>query len=141
MELRFGELNIWAVLVAAAVTFVLGGVWYTALFGQARLRLLGWSEDKVRECQARRPPPVFFGGMLAAYVVVALAVGLLAANLEVVTLGAGVLLGLTLGVGVAAAVGFTGFLAADYPAGVFYIDAAFQVVFLALMGAIIGAWQ
>ena len=42
---------------------------------------------------------------------------------------------------ITAAIGMTGHLAADVPIGVLAIDAVFQLVFLGVMGAVIGGWQ
>lgn len=40
----FGDINIWAVLVAAVVHIVIGFVWYSpALFGKAWILLMGWN--------------------------------------------------------------------------------------------------
>ena len=42
------EFNIWAVLTAAATSFVLGGLWYSpALFGKAWQREVGLSDEKL----------------------------------------------------------------------------------------------
>jgi hypothetical protein len=43
------EFNIWAVLTAAAVSFVLGGLWYSpALFGKAWQREVGLSDEQLK---------------------------------------------------------------------------------------------
>jgi len=54
--IKFGEVNWWAVLVARFAVFMLGSLWYTALFVKLWVRLNGYSEEKVKERQARRPP-------------------------------------------------------------------------------------
>lgn len=42
------EINLWAVLVAAAAAFALGGLWYSpALFGKAWQREVGLSDDEI----------------------------------------------------------------------------------------------
>lgn len=141
MSIDFGSINYWAVLAAAFATFMLGGLWYTAFFGQKRVALLGWSEQKVAEAQKRTPPPVFFSVMIVAYLATAFILAVLANASGVDTLGEGLVLGLLAWLGFALAIGATGHIAADVSHGVFGIDLTFQLVFLLMMGAIIGAWR
>lgn len=141
MKVDFASVNYPAVVVAAAATFLIGGAWYTALFGKLWQRLNGYSDEKMREMQAKRPPPVFFGTLLACYLVVALIVALLVVALDVRGAGGGALLGLLLWIGPAAAIGMTGQIASDKPMGVFCIDASYQLIYLVLIGAILGAWR
>src|SRR6185295_6778118 len=43
------ELNIWAVLVAALSTFLIGGLWYSpAVFGKAWMRENGFTEEGMK---------------------------------------------------------------------------------------------
>ncbi len=141
MTIDFGSINYWAVIVAAFATFMLGGLWYTALFGKARVALLGWNEQQLAEAQKRMPPAMFFTVMIVAYLVTALILAILASATGVNTLAGGLLLGALLWAGFALTIGATGHVSFDHKHGVFGIDAAFQLVFLLLMGAIIGAWQ
>lgn len=140
-ELRLGEINYLAVLVAGLAAFLLGGLWYTALFGRRWRELQRITEEKMKEMQARRPPPVFFGGMLACYTVLALAIAVLFAGLGVDTTLKGAVAGFLLWIGPAAAIGMTGHLASDKPIGVYAIDVSFQFLYLVLMGAILGGWR
>ena len=75
--IEFSEVNWWAVLVAGFAVFMLGGLWYTALFGKLWVRLNGYSEEKVREMQAKRPPHVFFGVMIGSYLLLSVVMALL----------------------------------------------------------------
>lgn len=141
MKLDLASVNYLAVLVAALATFMIGGAWYTALFGKLWQRLNGFSEEKMRAMQAKTPPPVFFGTLFACYLLVALVVALLVGALDIRGAGSGALLGLLLWLGPAAAIGMTGQIASDKPLGVFYIDASYQLIYLPLIGAILGAWR
>ncbi len=141
MAIDLAGINYWAVLVAALGTFLLGGLWYTALFGRQRIALLGWNEQKLAEVQKRMPPPIFFSIMIVAYLLTALIFAVIAGAAGVDTLEEGLLLGLLIWAGFALAIGATGHISFDHRHGIFGIDALFQLVFLLLMGAIIGAWQ
>ncbi len=141
MPFKFSGINVWAVAVAALVAFGIGGVWYTAIFGKQWVQLQGYSEEKVKEMQVNRPPPAFFGGMIASYLVLALVLALLIGALPEKTALSGAALGALVWLGPAAAIGLTGWIASDKPIGVYFIDIGCQLVYLVLMGLILGAWR
>lgn len=136
-----GAIRWLAVAVAALATFFLGAVWYTALFGKKWVALNGYTEEQVKQMQAQRPPPVFFGVMLAAYFLLAIVIAVLVTSLDVRSAADGAVLGLVLWLGPAAAIAMTSYIANNKPLGVYVIDGAYQLVFLVMMGAILGAWR
>ncbi|MEO7295782.1 MAG: DUF1761 domain-containing protein [Candidatus Limnocylindria bacterium] len=91
-----GQLNWLAVIVGAVIYFALGALWYSPLLlGRQWQRSIGWDPE-------RQPPEVKVATYLVpfgAYIVMAVAVGLLAAATETDTIGEGVVLGLVLGLG------------------------------------------
>jgi hypothetical protein len=91
--------------------------------------------------QAAKPPALFFGGMIVAYLLLAFVMAVLANACGATTLSGGATLGFLLWLGPAIAIGFTAWLASDRVIGVFVIDWAYQLVFLVMMGALIGAWR
>jgi hypothetical protein len=141
MFFRFSEMNYLAVVVAALVAFGIGGVWYTALFGKQWVQLQGYSAVKIKEMQARRPPPVFFGGMIASYLLLALVLALLISALPEKSAASGAALGFLVWLGPAAAIGMTNWIASDKPIGVYLIDCGCALIYLVLMGLILGAWR
>jgi hypothetical protein len=126
--------NWWSVLVAALAGFVIGGLWYGPLFQKPWMRLSGVT----KQGGARTNMPLTFGG---AYVL-----NLMGA------FGIAVILGRNGGVGSGAHVGaFVAFFFVATALGVIYlfeqrpfrlwlINAGYQIVNFAAMGAIIGAW-
>jgi uncharacterized protein DUF1761 len=139
--LRFTDINLLAVVVAGLVTFFLGGLWYMPLFGKLWVRLQGYSEEKIKEMQAKMQPAVFFGGMIVCYLVCAFVTGVLVVNLNLTQAADGAILGTLLWLGYAAAIGFTGHLASQRHIGVFLIDTSFQLVFLIGMGILLSMWR
>lgn len=140
MSVYLSGVNYLAVLVAAVATFFLGGAWYTAL-AKPWQRFNGYSDEQVKQMQAKRPPPVFFGGMLVSYLVLSLVVAVLFNTFGVDTYREGALAGFLIWLGPAAAIGFTSFIASDKQIGAFVLDAAYQLVFLVMSGAILGGWK
>ena len=85
------ELNYWAVLVAAASAFLLGGVWYGPLFKNAWCREAGMDPDNPNG----HPAAVFGGAFVLSLVAAALfAVWLGPAPPLAASVGAGVAVGL-----------------------------------------------
>jgi hypothetical protein len=79
--------------------------------------------------------------MIVSYLVMSYVVAVLANSLPVGTPIQGAVLGLTLWAGFAATIGFTAHLASDRHIGIYFIDAGYQLVYLLLMGSLIGAWK
>lgn len=91
-----GELNWLAVIVAALIYFALGALWYSpVLFARRWQRSIGWDP-------AQTPPdvkPATYLLPLAAFIVMAIAMGLLAEVTGSDNVGEGVVLGLVVGIG------------------------------------------
>lgn len=129
------QVNWLAVLAAAALTFVLGGLWYSPLlFGRAWQRLAELSDERVKEGVGK----VFFGAAIAA------TIG--ATNLAFF-LGPDATFGFGLGAGAAVGVGWvstaltTTYLFERRPMALTAIDAGYHAVSYAMMGALLGAWH
>src|SRR5262249_52980550 len=122
------------------IAFFVGAIWYTALFGKLWIKLQGFSEEKIKEMKSKTPPPAFFGGMLASYLVLAIALALLLTGFAEPNAGIGVLVGLVLWLA-CAGIGMTGHIASEKVIGIFVIDVGCQLVYLVLMGALLGAWH
>ena len=57
MATAFSNINWLSVIVAAVSSFLVGGIWYGPLFGQAWMRALGLSEEEL----GKRNMPMVFG--------------------------------------------------------------------------------
>lgn len=134
------SINWLAVATAAIATFFLGGFWYTAL-SKPWVRLHGYTPEQVAEMKRLRPPAVFFGGMVVSYIIMAIVMAVLVQNLQPPNLANGLLLGGLVWLGVALPIGLTSWIASIKPFGVYAIDLAYQLVFLLMTGAILGAWR
>jgi hypothetical protein len=141
MKFDLAGVNWIAVVVAAVATFVLGGLWYTALFGKLWQRLHGYSDEKLKAMQKARPPHVFFGTMIVSYLVLAAVLGVLFVSFGVASARSGAVVGGLVWIGPAAAIGLTAWIASDKKFGIYAIDLAYQFVFLVMMGAILGGWR
>ena len=87
------NVNYLAVLVAGVIAFVIGALWYTVLFGKKWRDLQGITEEKMKEMQTKMNPPIFFGGMLVSYFVMAYAMAVVLTAFLEPTAGTGAMFG------------------------------------------------
>jgi hypothetical protein len=129
-------LNIWAVLVSALSTFLIGGLWYSpAVFGKAWMRENGFTEEGMKNANMVK----IFG--------LAFVLGLVAAVNLAMFLGPdtdakmGALYGFLAGFGWVATFIGTHYLFERRSFTLFLINAGYSIVALTVMGVIIGAWR
>lgn len=129
------HLNLTAALVAAVSAFVLGGIWYGPLFGKAWQGYMGLTDEDIA---SKGHPAVIMGLALVLTLVQALVLS------AVVPAGSGiesaVIYALVIGVAFVASAFGVNYLFSRHPKALFGIDAGFNVLQFALMGAIIGAF-
>jgi hypothetical protein len=133
-------LNPWATLVAAIVAFLLGALWYSpVLFAKQWVTAHGYTAEKVQQMQkgATRAYAVSF----LCFLLIALALGALASGLGIGTLMAGLKLGIAVWFGFMFPLGLMANLYSDKRLSAFLIDTSYQLWYMAIMGAIIGAWR
>jgi hypothetical protein len=140
MPIDFSRINWLAVMTAAFATFMLGGIWYTALFGKLWQRLHSYSDDQLAQMRRNRPPPVFFGVMILGYMVMALTTAMIVTGLDARSWMTGAAIGLVLWAGVLA-VQATGHVASNKPWSALWLDAAYQLIYLTMTGAIAAGWK
>jgi heme/copper-type cytochrome/quinol oxidase subunit 4 len=140
MPFHFENINWLAVLAAAVINFFVGAIWYTALFGKLWIKLNGYSEQQVKEMQAKMSPPRFFGGMILSQIVLALAVAFVLTSFAEPNLQTSVLVGLAFWL-VSAAISMTNHLASDKPDALYVLNVACHLIYLLIVGALLGIWH
>jgi hypothetical protein len=130
-----GKLNYLAVVVAALSGFVVGGVWYSALFAKAWTKETGLSEEDLR----RRSPAAVFGGAFIASLISSLVLAMFLGPTADAAFGATA--GLFVGLGWVATSLTTTFLFERRSLRLIAIDAGYHVVAFTIMGLILGAWH
>jgi hypothetical protein len=138
--LHFESINWLAVAASAIAAFMVGGLWYGPLFSKPWVRAQGWSAQRLEELKKQTNPAKFFGGMLVSYFVLATVMAIGVAGYEHPNIHVGAHVGLLTWVAVAA-VTMTHQLASGRTIVAYLIDTSCELVYLVVMGAIIGAWH
>lgn len=131
-------INHWAVLAAAASAFVLGGVWYSALFGTMWSREAGVTEEVAKQGH----PAKVFGGAFVLSLVAAYAFALFVAHSpDEMPWKETTLYGFMAGLfWVATSFGIN-YLFAQRSFKLWLIDGGYHVLQFTLYGLIIGLWR
>jgi hypothetical protein len=133
------KINYPAVVVAAIVHFLIGGVWY-ALFGNKFIELIGWSPEKVAQMGNENPAKAYILAFLMSLVLVfVLAHFLQYTNARTVAQGLQTAFWLWLGFVVTTQLPTVVF--EERPFGLYLLSIGYQFVALLLTGAILTLWK
>jgi hypothetical protein len=141
MSFDLSQFSWFPVIVGALIYFALGALWFSnVLFARPWQRSIGWDP-------AQRPPPqnaTFYVVPLLTYLVIATAVAMLASATGSDTLGEGVVLGLVIGIGLAA-MHSLGDAVFDpnkpRPYVWFAITAGYHVVGILIVAVLVSVWR
>jgi Protein of unknown function (DUF1761) len=135
--------NLWAVLVSALATMLLGFVWYSPwLFARPWMVLMGHDPDdkaKIAEMQKSAGPSYMLS--LIASIIAAAVLGKIIAVATIDTALYGMKVGLAVWLGFVTTVQLTNSLFSRQPARLYAINTGYQLVCFLAMGAIMGAWR
>jgi hypothetical protein len=141
--MRFMGVNVWAVLVSALATMVVGFVWYSPLlFARRWTILMGYDPDdkaKLAEMQKSAGPSYMLS--LVASVLSAAVLGKIIAIATIHTPLYGIKMGLAVWLGFVTTVQLTNALFMRQPAKLYAINTGYQLVCYVVMGAIMAVWR
>ena len=128
------DVNYLAVLVAGVAYFVIGGLWYSVLFGRA------W-----RAASGVSPEGGMAGGPLVVSFIVGLVISLVLAMIArstgASTVGHGIVLGLVIGVGVAFMLILLGQMFERRAPALTWINGSYHIVAMIVAGIIVTIWD
>jgi hypothetical protein len=134
------NINYLAVIVAALVSFGLGSLWYSALFGKSWQKELGFTEEYLKEGNMGK----IFGSSFILMVIMAFGMAIMvqghAGDQEINWLQ-GMYHGLYVGFFFVGTTMGINLLYQRRSLKLWAIDAFYQVLCLSIMGAILGAWH
>lgn len=86
------DINIWAVIVAAIASMIIGSIWYGPLFGKIFMKEMGmdkWSKEKMEE-EKKKMGMTYFVQFLAS-ILMFYVLAMLTGKLEMMTLNGGLM--------------------------------------------------
>ena len=136
----FNHANYWAVLVAAAAYFVIGSLWFSALFGNIWSKEVEKHGTKIKEPTGKeigvKLIQTFAGNLIAAT-----AIAILVSLAGISTWSAGLELGLICGIGFAAAVIVIAYTWESRSFKLMAIDFGYPVVGITACAIILSVWK
>jgi hypothetical protein len=134
------EHNFIAIVVAALVGFALGGLWYSPLlFARQWVAAHGFTAEQLAAMKADAPKS--YGISFVAMIVMSAMLSLILNHLGAHDWRSGALWAAHIWLGFAATIGLMAYLYTGKKFAVFLIDAGYQLLYLVVMGAILGAWH
>ena len=141
--MHFLGVNVWAVLVSAIATMVVGFLWYSpVLFANPWMKLMGYDpndKEKIAEMQKSAAPSYFMS--LIASILAAFVLGKLIAVAGYSTAVDGLKIGLVVWLGFVTTVQLTNALFTRQKNRLYMINTGYQLVCYLAMGAILGVWR
>ena len=125
------DINVWAVIVAAASAFLLGGLWYGPLF------LKVWQRENGGPVQSGHPVKVFGGAFVLSLIAAAVFAAFLGPNPETWFATSA---GLAAGLGWVATSYGINYLFAQRSFKLWLIDGGYHTLQFTLYGFILGVW-
>jgi uncharacterized protein DUF1761 len=136
------QVNLLAVLVAGVLIFVLGGIWYSALFRKPWMRLMGKSEEEIK---ASAPSG---GAMATLYLMafvcalaIAFAMAVILNHFEPVTFGRAAAVGVLCWLGFAAPTSFATAVFSMTPKPLWLINSGYNLASFVLAAVLLAAWR
>lgn len=134
----FADLNYLAVLVSGVLYFVVGGLWYAALFSKQYQAALNFNETEQQQAQKDFPKALLthlVSGLLASFVLANVV-----QSFGAISFIEGMATGFWAWLGFIFTTNINSKMFERQPSGLFLINAGFYLVALAMMGGILAVW-
>jgi hypothetical protein len=135
------SVNYLAVLLATIAAFLVGWAWYGAVFKNAWMEAHGLTPERMEAMKEQRSPALAMGVGFLTQLVTAYGLALLLVWTGYQTWQHGLAIGAFVWFFFCGTVGLMTAMYQGKRLSAFLIDAGYQLVYFALMGAIIGAWR
>lgn len=136
----FTDLNFWAILVSGAVFWIIGGVWYAAIFSKPWQEVLGFNAlDEAGKAKLQKDFPKallvhFVSGLLTSFVMAHLT------RMDNSFVG-GMITGFWMWLAFAFTIHWISLMFEKRPTQVFLINNGFYLIAFAVIGGILAVWR
>jgi hypothetical protein len=148
--MHFPPVNYLAVLVAAIVIFILGGLWYSpVLFMKKWVALQDRTEEQMRAQAAAANMPLMYASAFVSSLIIAWVMALLLGHMAAfvdssnmnINAAHGAIFGFTCWLGFAAPTSYATALFSGKPKQLWLIDSTYNLVSFMLAGAVLALWR
>ena len=150
--MHYPPINWLAVIVAAIVIFVLGGLWYSpTLFAKRWIALQGRTEEQMRAQAAAANMPLLYVGAIVTSLLIAITLALILGHIGRdpamaeagggVSAGHGAIIGFMCWLGFAASTSYATATFSGKPKQLWFIDTAYNLVCFVIAGIILAVWR
>ncbi len=141
--MHFLGVNLWAVLVCAVATMVVGFVWYSpALFANPWMKLMGYDpNDKAKIAEMQKSAGPSYALSMVASILTAFVLGKIISVAGASNAVDGLKIGMVVWLGFVTTVQFTNALFSRQRNRLYLINTGYQLVCYLAMGAILGTWR
>ncbi|HCX32007.1 MAG TPA: hypothetical protein DHU55_19905 [Blastocatellia bacterium] len=129
-----------AVIVAALVHHILGGLWYSVFFANKFVQLSGWTPKQLEEMQKQGPGKELIIALVTSIVLVYILAHFVQYTKATTAIG-GIQTAFWLWLGFIATTNLATVLFERRPLGLYLINMGYQLVGCALAGAILAVWR
>ncbi len=138
------HVNYWAVLVSGVVIFILGGLWYSALFRDPWMRLMGITQEKMKEDMAKMPKstmPIMYGMALVTALITAWVMAIMVNHFGNLTALRGAEIATLSWLGFAATTSYATSMFSMQPKALWAINSGYNLVSFVIAGVILAIWR
>lgn len=135
------DINLWAVLVSALSSMVIGGIWYSQLVFAKQWQKMVSSWTGLKEKDFKQRAPVAMLGSFFCYLVMAYVLAYFLALFEVSGAAEGATIAAWIALGFVVTLSMSYALYHGERKKLWAINTGYNVINLVAMGAILGAWQ
>lgn len=127
------------IILSVVASMIIGFVWYGPLFGNQWMKLVNLTKKDIEDSKDKMP--LTYAGMAVISLIQAVVLYQFIISQNIVGVMGGVLIGFFVWFGFVATVNFSTVLFSKKPFELFAIESGYQLVYLLIAGALIGAWR
>ncbi|MDQ5900961.1 MAG: hypothetical protein QG600_539 [Patescibacteria group bacterium] len=127
------------IILSVVVSMIIGFVWYGPLFGNQWMKLVNLTKKDIEDSKDKMP--LTYAGMAVISLIQAVVLYQFIISQNIIGVMGGVLIGFFVWFGFVATVNFSTVLFSKKPFELFAIESGYQLVYLLMAGALIGAWR
>ena len=134
------EVNYLVILVSAIISFIIGALWYSLLFGKSWTKLMGFSAKDIEKTKKKSMAKTYLIGFVAQ-LILAYVLANFVIYADAKTFSEGIQVGFFIWLGFVATISLGMILWENKPIKLYLINTGYWLVSLIIQGMILSVWQ